>query len=102
MAQSLRSLLAVFTLGVFVGFGLGGDAPLIPGAKGNEDVFSHERFRVTIRPAKRQVKPGEKFEAKLRVVNSSKGAAVLQGLELQLGVPVDLDKPSYQLWFRLF
>jgi len=76
MSHSLRSLLVVITLGVFVGLALGGDEPpkkelAEPGAKGNDDVFGHERFCVTIWPAKTQVKAGEEFEVKLRVVNSS-------------------------------
>lgn len=79
MPHSLRSLLVVSTLGVFVAFALCGDdpptkEPAKPGAKGNEDVFDHQRFCVTISPAKTQVSPGEKFEVKLRVVNSSKEA----------------------------
>jgi len=78
MAQSLRSLLAVITLGVFVGLALCGDdppkkEPAEPGAKGNDDVFGHERFCVIIWPAKTQVKADEEFEVKLRVVNSSEG-----------------------------
>ena len=77
MAQSLRSLPVVITLGVFVGFALCGDnppkkEPARPDAKGNEDVFGHERLCVTIWPAKTQVRAREEFEMKLRVVNSSK------------------------------
>jgi hypothetical protein len=76
MSHSLRSLLVVITLGVFVSFALCDDdspkkEPAEAAAKGNDDVFGHERFCVTIWPAKTQVKPGEEFEVKLRVVNSS-------------------------------
>lgn len=77
MTQSLRTLLVATTLGVFVSFALSGDdspkkEPVQPAAKGNDDVFDHQRFCVTIWPAKTQVRPGEEFEVKLRVVNSSK------------------------------
>jgi len=84
MSHSLRSLLVVITLGVFVGLALGGDdppkkEPAEPGAKGDDDVFGHERFCVTVWPAKTQVKPGEEFEVKLRVVNSSQEPQSLKG-----------------------
>lgn len=77
MRYSLRSLLVVITLGAFVGFALCGNdspkkEPAQPAAKSNDDVFNQQRFCVTIWPAKTQVKPGEEFEVKLRVVNSSK------------------------------
>ncbi len=76
MSPLLRSLWPVITLVVFVGFAVCGDnppakEPAKPEAKGNEDVFDHQQFCVTIWPAKTQVKPGEEFEMKLRVVNSS-------------------------------
>lgn len=76
MPYSLRSLLVVMALVSFVGFAVCGDDPLKkeparPDASGNEDVFGHQRFCVTIWPAKTQVTTGEKFEVKLRVVNSS-------------------------------
>ena len=76
MPHGLCTLLVAITLGGFVGFAPCGDdlpkkVPAPSGARGNEDVFGHERFRVTIRPAKTEVRLGEKFDVKLRVVNSS-------------------------------
>jgi hypothetical protein len=76
MLRSLRGLLVAITLGVVVGFALGGDdrpkhQTAEPAAKGKDDVFGHERFCVTVWPAKTQVSAGEEFEVKLRVVNSS-------------------------------
>jgi hypothetical protein len=64
------------TLGVLGSAAVGGDEPAgqepsAPDAKDSDDVFGHERFCVTIWPVKTQVKPGEEFEVKLRVVNSS-------------------------------
>lgn len=73
MRYSLRCLLAVIPVVLCAGFVLSGDEsienPAKPGTNG--DVFDHQRLCVTIWPAKTQVKAGEEFEVKLRVVNSS-------------------------------
>lgn len=76
MTYSIRSLPGVITLGVFVGGALCDDdslrkEPGKPCAKANKDVFDHQRFCVTIWPAKAEIKAGEEFAVNLRVVNSS-------------------------------
>ena len=76
MTHSSRRRLIAVTLGVLGGVAVGGDEPArqepsAPDAKDSNHVFGHERLCVTIWPAKTQVKPGEEFEVKLRVVNSS-------------------------------
>ncbi len=86
MPHPFRSLLVASTLGVFVGFALGGDdppreGPAKRGAEGDEDVFDHQRFCATI-SAKTQVRTGgnaaaqpAKLTAK-DIPHASQGAAV--------------------------
>jgi len=76
MSHSSRRQFVAMGLGAFGGLALAGDEangqePPALEAEANEDVFGHEQLCVTIWPAKTQVKPGEEFEVKLRVVNSS-------------------------------
>lgn len=76
MTHSSRRQLIAITLGAVGGLAVRGDEPArgeppAPDAKESDDVFGHERFCVTIWPAKTQVNVDEEFEMKLRVVNSS-------------------------------
>ena len=105
MRPSLRSLLPVISLGVFVGIALCGDDPPAkdpakPAAKGNEDVYDHKRFCVTIWPAKTQVAPGEEFEMKLRVVNSSAKPQSIQVASCSWDMYWKWSNPqfSYKMW----
>jgi hypothetical protein len=63
------------SLGLCAGAALAGEElarqePTVADAT-RDDVFDHKRLCVTIWPAKTEVAAGEKFEVKLRVVNSS-------------------------------
>jgi hypothetical protein len=76
MTHSSRRRLIALTLGMLGGLAVGGDEPArqdppAPDAEDSDHAFGHERFCVTIWPAKTQVNVGEEFEVKLRVVNSS-------------------------------
>jgi hypothetical protein len=66
---------------VCAGFALCDDNPASrqpPVAPRKEDVTDHQRFCVTIWPAKTQVAPDEEFELKVRVVNSTEETQSLQ------------------------
>src|SRR5689334_5538435 len=83
MSHSSRRQFVAIGLGAVGGLALAGDEPVRQEppaleAKANEDVFGHEQLCVTIWPAKTQVEPGEEFEVKLRVVNSSQELQSLQ------------------------